>query len=87
MRRQTVGPFYSSQFSPLIFIPLCLKGVKKFKAALRPDFARTYILNLLGKDWLPTYMYSFTLNVTFDYCLRTTGYNLFSLVYFNLAFT
>ena len=24
MRRQTVGPFHSSQFSPLVFIPLCL---------------------------------------------------------------
>ena len=25
MRRQTVGPFHSSQFSPLVFIPLWLQ--------------------------------------------------------------
>ena len=27
MRQQTVGPFHSSQFSPLVFIPLCMANV------------------------------------------------------------
>ena len=29
MRQQTVGPFHSSQFLPLLFIPLCLTIVLK----------------------------------------------------------
>ena len=35
MRRQTVGPFHSSKFSPLVFIPLCTPFAKSPFGAAR----------------------------------------------------
>ena len=62
MRQQTFGPFHSSQFSPLVFIPLCL--FFKFYTPARSwytDGSRPIVVQvgqLVGQDlnpiWRPT---------------------------------
>ena len=63
MRRQTVGPFLSSQFSPLVFIPLWTHLARKHEILLNKATYQYFTLLMIDVHFLAESRYQLTLYV------------------------